>query len=172
MRFLARRSTRHLRRQRSRRLAARHTRPAARDDFHGQHGRTANTENGAIGQFTPDGTEIITVGFGDHRVLAWDAATGAPHGDLLGGRIVTEGLIDFSPDAKIIAAAGLDGSFTLWDRASERKLAHVDTGRTGLDRRRLGPATTDPRDHRRPRLGPLLGRQRTRAIPSSSDAEP
>ena len=99
---------------------------------HGNQGGKVNTLAGAIGQFTPDGTEVITVGFADHRVLAWDAATGAPHGDLLGGRIVTGGSIDFSPDAKMIVSAGLDGTLNVWDRTSERKLATVDTGQTGV----------------------------------------
>ena len=98
---------------------------------HANREATASGVTTAVGQFTPEGTEVITVGFGDHRVLAWDAVTGAPHGDLLGGRTVTAGIV-FSPDAKIIAAAGLDGTFTLWDRIGERKLATVDTGQTGL----------------------------------------
>ncbi len=99
----------------------------------GNRGGPVGTESGSIAQFTPDGAEVITVGFADHRVLAFDAVSGAPHGDLLGGRIVTEGIVAFSPDGKVIAAAGNDGSFTLWNRADERMLAHVDTGReTGL----------------------------------------
>ena len=98
----------------------------------GNRGGKIGTVSGALGQFTPEGTEVITVGFADHRVLAWDAVTGAPHGDLLGGRISTVGPIDFSPDAKIIVSAGLDGTFSLWDRTGERKLATVDTGQTGL----------------------------------------
>ena len=65
-------------------------------------------------------------------MLACDAATGHSRGDLLGGRIVTESLIAFSPDAKIIASGDVpDGGFTLWDRASGRELSHVDTGWTG-----------------------------------------
>jgi WD40 repeat protein len=95
-------------------------------------GGPLGTVSGALGQFTPDGTELITVGFADHRVLAWDTETGAPHGDLLGGQIATVGRIDFSPDAKTIVAAGLDGTFTLWDRIGARKLATVKTGQTGL----------------------------------------
>jgi WD40 repeat protein len=98
----------------------------------GNHGETVGTVSAALGQFTPDGTEVITVGFADHRVLAWDAVTGAPHGDLLGGQIATVGRIDFSPDAKTIVSAGLDGTFTLWDRTVERRLATVATGQTGL----------------------------------------
>ena len=137
---------------------------------HGNQGGKANTLAGAIGQFTPDGTEVITVGFADHRVLAWDAVTGAPHGDLLGGRIVTGGRIDFSPDAKIIVSAGLDGTFT---RVGPDQRTKAGDGRhrpDRRDRRRLGPTTTDRRDHRRPRLGPLLGRQQS--APSRRAAAP
>src|SRR4029079_1145047 len=47
----------------------------------GNRGGRAATRSGALGQFTPDGTEVLTIGFADHRVLAWDAITGAPHGD-------------------------------------------------------------------------------------------
>src|SRR6185295_13419826 len=47
-------------------------------------------------------------------------------------RISTVGHVDFSPDAKIIVSAGLDGTFTLWERTRERKLATVDTGQTGV----------------------------------------
>jgi len=99
---------------------------------HGNQGGKPGTLAGAIGLFTPDGTEVVTIGFADHRVLAWDAVTGAPHGDLLGGRIVTGGRIDFSPDGKMIVSAGLDGTLNVWDRTSERKLATVDTGQTGV----------------------------------------
>ena len=91
-------STRHRRRRRSRRLASStHSPGRSRRTSTANRGGTASTETGAIGQFTPDGTEIITVGFADHRVLAWDAVTGAPHGDLLGGRNVTEGLHRLQP---------------------------------------------------------------------------
>src|SRR3954451_17033553 len=112
----------------------------------------------AITQVTPRSTEVITLGNFDRRVLAWDAVTGAPHGDLFGGRVATGGGLDFSPDAKIIAPAGLDGTFTLWDRTAKRKLATVDTGQTGL----VGVAWVPHRPTLvttgAPGLGPLLGR--------------
>ena len=38
--------------------------------LHGNSGGRRTRRAGRSGQFTPDGTETITVGFGDHRVLA------------------------------------------------------------------------------------------------------
>ena len=106
--------------------------PALETDLGGHTSGPPGTENqnGAFGQFTPDGTETITVGTADHRVLAFDAATGTPRGVLFGGHEVTKTYIAFSPDAKTIASGGLDGSFTLWDRSSGRQLSHNETGAT------------------------------------------
>ena len=81
-------------------------------------------------------------------MLGYDAATGKRRGDLLGGHIVTEFRVAFSPDAKIIAAGSLDG-FTLWDRASGRQLSHVRTAgnsstTVAWDPHRPLLATSDP----------------------------
>jgi WD40 repeat protein len=101
--------------------------PTLETDLRGHTGGPPLTENGAHGQFTPDGAEIVTVGVGDKRVLVFDAATGKPRGSLLDRRVATESYLAFSPSRRIIAAGGLDGSFTLWDRASGRELSHVKT---------------------------------------------
>jgi len=86
----------------------------------------------AVGQFSPSGADVITVGLDDHRVSGWDAATGASRGALLDGRAVTGHAVAFSPDGTTVATGGLDGTFSVWDRATGRRLSRTDTGQAGL----------------------------------------
>ena len=101
--FLARRSTGHLG---ANEAAVWHSGPPPRRSRRTSPATPAGrrTRRRAEGQFTPDDAEVVTVGIGDHRVLAFNAISGNPHGDLLDGRDVTEGIVAFSPDHKVIAS--------------------------------------------------------------------
>jgi WD40 repeat protein/DNA-binding SARP family transcriptional activator len=85
----------------------------------------------AVGEFNPSGADVMTVGLDDHRVRAWDATTGAFRGDLLDFRAATGAVVAFSPDGTTAATGGRDGSFSIWDVTTGRRLSRTDTDQAG-----------------------------------------
>ena len=86
----------------------------------------------AVGEFNPSGADVITVGLDDHRVPGWDAATGAVRGELLDFRgLATGAVVAFSPDGTTAAIGGRDGSFSIWDLTTGRRLSRTATDQAG-----------------------------------------
>jgi WD40 repeat protein len=111
--------------------------------------------------FSPqDGSRLVTSSR-DRTARIWDAATGeellvlsqAGHGDgIIGGTPDHSGLmaVAFSPDEKLLATAGADGTAILWDTASGQRLRTLSNGGTGFtylafspDGTRLATASED-----------------------------
>jgi WD40 repeat protein len=73
---------------------------------------------------SPDGTLLVTAGITDRSVRIWDAASGAPRGELLRtGSGVTD--LAFSPDGTTLAVAQGDGIAALWGVAPPREQGSV-----------------------------------------------
>ncbi|ABW10032.1 transcriptional activator domain [Parafrankia sp. EAN1pec] len=81
----------------------------------------AGHDGRVTGSFTASGTEVITQGLDDHRVLVWDAADGRELGPLLNGAVSAP--VALSPDGARIVGVGANGVLRLWDRAGKTELA-------------------------------------------------
>jgi RNA polymerase sigma factor (sigma-70 family) len=81
--------------------------------------------------FSPDGTRVLTSGWIDGSVRAWDAATGRECLRIETGAEVVAALA-LAPGGKVVASAGVDqtaeglGKVTLWDWATGRRLVHIE----------------------------------------------
>jgi WD40 repeat protein len=78
-----------------------------------------------------DGTLLVTAGYLDRSVRFWDAASGAPRGDLLRTDSGVTALA-FSPDGTILALARGDGTIPLWEVAPARERGALRTPGRGL----------------------------------------
>jgi WD40 repeat protein len=80
---------------------------------------------------SPDGALLVTAGVVDRWVRIWDAASGAPRGELLR---TDSGVADlaFSPDGTILAMARGDGNAALWGLAPPRERGSVRAQGRGL----------------------------------------
>jgi WD40 repeat protein len=82
--------------------------------------------------FTPDRSKVITVG--PTGLHAWDPTTGAPLAPPLGGRVNTKtnwppgAEASFSADGALLAWSPGDGTVTLWDLGTGRRVGNLDTG--------------------------------------------
>jgi WD40 repeat protein len=82
-------------------------------------------------QFTVDGSQIVTRGADDHRLLQFRARDGQSLGPILDAGAPPSSAIALSPDASTIAAADADGTVSLWDRRTEERLSVLATGQVG-----------------------------------------
>jgi DNA-binding SARP family transcriptional activator/WD40 repeat protein len=91
----------------------------------------------ALARFTPDGSEVVTTGGGDDRVLRWRARDGRPLGALLDdprsprGAGPFGGSVAFSSDGDIVAVGHADGTVDFWNRTARRLLTSLSTGQGG-----------------------------------------
>jgi WD40 repeat protein len=79
-------------------------------------------------QFSPDGSQFITVNQNTHVVRRWRATDGAPLGRMLDDRAAPERPLGFSPDGKVVVTKRRDGPAGLFDVASGAPLSVLDTG--------------------------------------------
>jgi WD40 repeat protein len=73
---------------------------------------------------SPDGALLVTAGVQDRSVRIWDAASGAPRGELLRMDSGVTALA-FSPDGTTLAMARGDGTAELWGVAPPREKGSV-----------------------------------------------
>ncbi|WP_099077875.1 WD40 repeat domain-containing protein [Vibrio sp. PID17_43] len=94
-----------------------------------EHGILRGPKGRTSGEFSPDGTRIVTAS-DDGNVRLWDSATGDPLAVLVGHDGVVNSA-QFSPDGTRIVTASLDGTARLWDSATGDPLA-VLVGHDGV----------------------------------------
>jgi WD40 repeat protein len=126
-----------------------------------------DTRPGTIAaQFTPDGSEVITINQADKVARRWRAADGAYLGRMLDDRAAPTRPLAFSPDGRYVIAARPDDTAGLFEVERGRLLAVLDAGQKGPPKpvwSPTGPVVAlgsddlsitlwDVSDRRRPRL--------------------
>src|SRR5205085_9097091 len=98
---------------------------------------------------TPDGRTLAVGGANDPTVWLWDLTTGRARRALPGPPPGVRALA-FSPDGRLLAGAGWDGSLRLWELGARRELRRLTGHRLGVpavaftpDGRRLVSAGAD-----------------------------
>jgi WD40 repeat protein len=79
--------------------------------------------------FSPDGATLATANALRPLVQLWDAASGAPRGEIATGSAVNA--LAASPDGTMLVTAEADGTAALWEAAGLRRLATVRDGSEG-----------------------------------------
>jgi WD40 repeat protein/tetratricopeptide (TPR) repeat protein len=79
----------------------------------------------SAGEFSPDGTRIVTVSPDARAAQLWDAATGRAAGPPLRHPSYVHDA-DFSPDGRYVVTASVDQTARLWDAATGPPLRHPD----------------------------------------------
>jgi RNA polymerase sigma factor (sigma-70 family) len=70
--------------------------------------------------FSPDGKTLATAGSKDGKVLLWDTATGEAR-ETLEGHSKRVWCVAFSPDDRVLASGGSDGTMRFWPVASAKR---------------------------------------------------
>jgi WD40 repeat protein len=73
--------------------------------------------------FSPDSKMVATVGHSDGRLFLWDVETANKSGQLMGAQSETNSLF-FSPDGKLLIAAGENSTVEIWN-VPTRTLLHM-----------------------------------------------
>jgi DNA-binding SARP family transcriptional activator/WD40 repeat protein len=85
---------------------------------------------GANVQFTPDGSEIVTIGDVDRQVQHFRARDGKPLGRVFDAGAATSSSLAISPDGSTVAIPGVAGTVNIWDRRTGTVLSALPTGQT------------------------------------------
>jgi DNA-binding SARP family transcriptional activator/WD40 repeat protein len=91
----------------------------------------------ANARFTPDGSEIATIGTtgtigeDDNQVLHFRARDGKPLGRVLDSGASKSWSLAISPDGSTMATPGADGIVNIWDGRTGTQLSVLPTGQTG-----------------------------------------
>jgi WD40 repeat protein len=105
-----------------------------------ERARTRGHTNGISGVvFSADGAWFATACYADPAVRLWDAATGAPRGELPGSPAGV-GALGLSPDGAMLAVAGRNGTTRLWDTDRWQSLGSVRANTRALQSVAFSPS--------------------------------
>jgi WD40 repeat protein/serine/threonine protein kinase len=82
-----------------------------------------NNGNGAV-RFSPDNRSLLTFGSDTNSVRVWDALTGQRRCELTHNKGKCRD-VQFSPDGRLVATAGMDNQVYVWELATGAKLASL-----------------------------------------------